>query len=410
MSDIYTTLNNDFLKIESDYENLLKNKSKGKVPDYISRRINRVVNTNKYVKIVKYAQENSLNNIIEKSENTFRICTYNVHYFSKNILDTNEIKNNLPTITEVNSIEMVTDAIININPDILCTQEITFGITKDQSNDAVQTDDKCINVNYDTNKIFNDINLSLVSFCSIIPSWFKVPYGNAIWINNIFKEKNGICKDLSCSDVEQDYDILPRNKNYVTDKKLIETKCFIKITLFNKIDIICLHLDAVSKNIKLNMLQLDKINSILDKPTIITGDFNLVRRIDNLKSNEYIEMIYQRYKWIEAFDAIEVSHTMTSSDLSEKDYFFFAKFDNYDLKKLIKNVSVYFTDASDHLPLILDLNMDYIDQYIVPDTISKKEVVWGRSPSISSPVNKSPQYNWNQKKQTKNFFKNRKMY
>lgn len=376
MTDLYTDINNDFLRIESQYEDLYKNKPRYRNPDYVNRRIDRAINTNKYVKIVKYAQENQMNNLIERTENSFRICTYNVHYFSKNIIDKNlNDSSNLPKITETNNINMITEALVNINPDILCTQEIIFGVIKDEPDNLKTVQNECLDENCDANKIFNNIGLSLVSFCSVIPSWFKVPYGNAIWINNNFKDKLKICKDLSCSDLQQDYDILPKNKNYVKDPKLVETKCFIKITLFNKIDIVCLHLDAVSKNIKLNMLQLDKINSVLDKPTIITGDFNLVRRIDNLKSNEYVDMIHKRYGWVEAFDAIGISHTLTSSDLTEKDYFFFAKFENYDLKELIQNVSVYFTDASDHLPLILDLNINYINQKII-SPVTKQRNPW----------------------------------
>lgn len=340
----YDSINKEFIYPEGNLK-----KPQGKIRKFESYQNN-----------IKIAHDREINNPITADHVTLRFCTYNIHYFSKNNLI---VKDNKKVLEEISNVDSLLKDLKTINPDVLCIQEITFGDTLFNDKD-VKTE-------------LLSIGLFLVTFCNIVPSWFSVPYGNAMWISNQLKNNEQLCTKY-CN-LKQDYGVLPRNRD--VSEYLKETKCYSKITLFD-IDIYCVHLDAYSDEDEFRLKQLDVINSKITKPSIIMGDFNIKSYVKNNDSNnQALIYIRENLKWINVYDVVEKIPTITSAEMNIKDYCFFAKFDMASLKNMVKDVYVYFTDTSDHLPLVIDFDKNEFKNYTKNKTaasmIQQNKPIWG---------------------------------
>ena len=308
---------------------------------------------NYHINIQNYTKFNDLVNYDNKS---IRIMTYNVHYWTNANEETN-IKN-------------IINDIKKLNPDIVCLQEVTIGKNKHNQEDVGEL----LNPEY-----------RILSFCNTVPSWNDVPYGNMILIKRKYENE---LKEL----IKKVYTNYPINfcdltkekcyygqKNTTYDKKhndYSETRCYIKVKL-PEFNIICTHLEVNDNSSEIRIKQLTQIHEDIKKesnPTIILGDFNFVNYDDYnyninyktlLQKLEHPKITDNEYKyikqlgWSDSFEKINsIPPNMTSWAGTRIDYIFFYDPNN---KLIINNTGVYFSNNSDHLPVIVDIKKPYID-------------------------------------------------
>lgn len=169
----------------------------------------------------------------------------------------------------------------------------------------------------------------------------------------------------------------PEIKNkYTCGAYNFETRCFIKIEL-PEFDIICTHLDVESHRIRI--YQLIELNKYIRKKTIILGDFNLVDKNDfslenagnfgvnylkmreNMSSkfrltNEEINKI-KEFGWKDSFEICNknpINFSVWSQ--TRTDFIFFT---NEWTRDEIIDTFVYFTNSTDHLPIVCDIKMNF---------------------------------------------------
>lgn len=221
--------------------------------------------------------------VSNKHENSIRIMSYNVHFWT----DVNE-KDNLVKIC---------DTILELQPDIVCLQEV-----------------KATTIYTSKHKLLDEYEI--LSFCNVTPSWFSDIYGNMILINKLFKIKikkssyseyysMNICgKTNKCnlSQFNNTYKSLKCCSKHTPDKLTLdssdETRCFIKISL-PSFDIICTHLEAY--NTDKRILQLKELDEYITRETYILGDFNMINEAiypQSFKINYLDNASYERHKKI----------------------------------------------------------------------------------------------------------------
>lgn len=294
--------------------------------------------------------------MVNKNEDDFRIMTYNIHYWAKKNAEYKDEPNHIGIINNIRA----------INPDICCLQEVNFAKTK--------------YITTDFREAINEIGYELLTYCTTTPSWFKVPYGNAILI------KKSLLENLEFSQ---------KNHIYQNNSKGKSTKCFVEINL-SKIRIICTHLDVHDNSGIVRIKQISELDDYTsdNKPTIFLGDFNLINENDanNKSSIEYIEklkrnrningMAYDYMKklgWIDTFDIKpRYKPQFTTWNLTRIDYIMFKNIESATLTSDIKKAGVYYSNESDHIPVFIDLDKtvlfsdDELSKLISDDKSSKK--------------------------------------
>lgn len=331
--------------------------------------INQYTSNNKLYKNSKIGDYNELVKIFRLTG--IRLMTWNIHFFA-------DVKTN-------GNMENILTTIKKIDPDILCLNEVTTNKTKYNDKDLPL-------------QIGNLINFT---FCSIVPSWFMSPYGTALYIKNELLQQIYIQKTPKCMfPIKRECTLNQKNKTFNIDNDEVEQKCFIKISL-KDFDIICIHLEAYSFDVRIE--QLKQINKEITRKTIIMGDFNIFNekdfigkkydkinpKYDNyinsskkekkkmykkmnseekieltrkiLTSDEYVpkqetnemNFIKNTLKWKDSFEManmIPISYTNWTG--IRVDYIFFTK---EWLNEDIITSRTYFSDNSDHLPIICDI-------------------------------------------------------
>lgn len=298
------------------------------------------------------------NKLCDQQGDIFRIMTYNVHMWR-------DAHRNI-------NLQPILDTINQIKPDILCLQEVTY------------------------NNVYMDQlykHYELLSGCMINPSDTpNNPYMLLVLIKNGVKwqlvESNiddprflAICNAYSCH-LGQQIGIFD---NYSPSPDLYavnnEVKCCIKFSLPN-IDIICTHLTAYDITGKNRMKEINKINSMIryGRKTIILGDFNLIDLSEydtpqfmsyiSKKSGQYgltdveYKYITQQLHWIDIYKQKE-NHRKTFMNYSNwtgfrVDHIFLYGWSKSEIDEYITNTCMYYSDASDHNPLVLDLKKSII--------------------------------------------------
>lgn len=184
----------------------------------------------------------------------------------------------------------VPNVINQINPDILCLQQATVGISIYYK--------KPIDI-----REYLKGSYELISSCTVIPSWYDTTCDNNILIKKdlveciksiglkIFQNQ---CDVNRCrfNQYAKTYNNPEQNILYQEDQiiklfKNKETRYFIKIS-FADFDIFCTHLDAYDSHIRKR--QLDELHAQITRKSIIVGDFNIidVREYENLPKSKSI--------------------------------------------------------------------------------------------------------------------------
>lgn len=201
------------------------------------------------------------------------------------------------------------------------------------------------------------------------------------------------------------------NKHMILDyDKTNDNKCFIKISLHD-FDLFCVHLDAYS--IENRKQQLDQINKQISRMSIISGDFNfinpdiylkynantnvknelyyhlnrisipidvndndtVVRNRKMLKLKENYEYVTKVLKWYDiSLDNCNINMSQWSG--TKVDFAFMTKSNEQVNEQINEQINeqdkrkvkmfFYLTDASDHIPFIIDYDFDY--NVIKPNT------------------------------------------
>ena len=236
--------------------------------------------------------------LINNKANNIRIMTYNVHFWTD--------------VNEQNNVEAMLNDIKNINPDILCLNEVTLGKTKHNDRDIVELFETLMYSGPDTIKKYE--NYELLSFCNITPSWFNTVYGNAVFIkkkirkliqkdflnkpNEPYSKICGIGNKCTMGQYNHVYDDLNCCKEGSAKKFTNgqETRCFIKFSLPH-FDIICTHLEAYDTTKR--EIELKEIDKHISRTTIILGDFNMISETDYIPEvkNKWIDHSnYEKFK------------------------------------------------------------------------------------------------------------------
>lgn len=275
--------------------------------------------------------------LINKKTHDFRLATFNIHYWTD--------------VWENNSLKKILNDIKYINADILCLQEAIFGVKYNINGKNINT----------TNVIDSLDKLGYYTiFCNTLPTWYGGIYGNMICI------KKQYIKDITTTN----YTFGKSKQSCIVSGGIDgtkETRCYILLEL-KKYVIICLHLDVCSelerkKQIKHIIKLLDK-NEYKKKKIIILGDFNTtdinqytekVKKKNilkyvfndsyyNMNNNVIEELLKNNFK--SATDYLNINLTAWSG--IQSDYIFTKNIQNI-------NSQILYTNASDHLPIIIDI-------------------------------------------------------
>lgn len=272
-----------------------------------------------------------------KNKDELRFCTYNIHYWTD--------------VWENNSLKKILDDIKYINADIICLQEVIFGIKYKSSNKIINTENVISSL--------NNIGYYTI-FCNTLPTWYGGIYGNMICIKKKYTKY-----------------IIPTNFTFDKSKQSCvvsgridgtkETRCYILLEFKNYL-IICCHLDVCSELERKNQIKyiINLLNKkeYKNKKIILLGDLNttdinqyteknkkknILKYVFNdnyyfMNNNVIHELFKNNFK--SATDYLNINITAWSG--IQSDYIF---------TKNIQNISsqILYTNASDHLPIIMDI-------------------------------------------------------
>jgi endonuclease/exonuclease/phosphatase family metal-dependent hydrolase len=316
-----------------------------------------VMNGGNYVENLKQ----SFINFINKNENTlsargdgeYRIATYNVHYFT----DVHEAKETK---------DIIIGDIANIDANALVLQEILVGGDNIKINNMLS-----INLGDLYNKISTKTKYSKKIVCNSVPSWYDGIYGNMMLINDN-------C-DKVCTKLEENIYTFDKSNETVTvsgkNEGTKETRCYMYIhsvhSVVNRnynIHIFGTHLDVASEAERLSQIKIiinhaRKFNGPNDV-VFICGDFNTFDRNDfspddpllttnqftknngdvikELKHNNYIDCHSNDKIAMTTWNGTRVDFIMCNKNIS-----------GY-------RAEYYYTLGSDHLPVILTLQKDFM--------------------------------------------------
>lgn len=308
-----------------------------------------------------------------------RIMSWNVRYFTD--------------IRDQQSMTKIIDTIKIINPDIICLNEMTQGMNQ-YYNDVISIDEKLT-------------DYKLISSCNTTPAWFSAIYGNTILIRN--KTHDNLCR----ADFSRQINIIDNNskcffnqysrtyqepypEKMIIDNTIInnigtsESRCFIKISLYD-FDIFCTHLEAYEKDIRRS--QFEELMRHVTRKSIIVGDLNMINLESYLeKDPNYRGDINNNIEWdvisqknditdipeIEELKQLKNKYNLKDSfEISKKPYYGFTTWTNtivdyilftheWDTQQTPIYPYIYFTDASDHCPICVDIELSYLQIINVP--------------------------------------------
>ena len=304
----------------------------------------------------------SRNELCRKRSDVFRIMTYNVHMWKNAKGDT------------INFDSML-DNILTLDPEILCLQEVVYH-------------SKYMDRLYQT--------YDLLSGCMINPSYTpNMPYmllmlikkGLRTELSELNKEDVNfvsLCSTPSDCHLGQQTQIFHREP--LSDGPLYavnqEDKCFIKISL-PFLDLIGTHLTPYDKEGTRRIQELDQIQSVInpDRKTIVLGDLNLINRQEyGLEFASYIAKYEDRYgltnevyrhltedlHWVDIYHALGTQRRtlMNYSNWTgfRVDQIFLVGWTSQEIFK-VTNTCMYYSNASDHNPLVLDLPQDLVGHF-----------------------------------------------
>lgn len=287
---------------------------------------------------IRLRNENSKIPIHHRGDHIFRVATYNVHFWIDALGNP--------------SYENIMQVIKNINPDVLILQEVDNGPTRYNRLSEEQLA-----------KRFHDLGYEYQKFCQA--AMFRgAPFGNMILSKYPTQFTSKIFK------VDEDN---PR-----------ERRCFIHalIDLPNqeKLSLYGTHLDVWDESEKTRSEEIAELIAIADKDTnkniVIAGDFNALRKKDyayTIKGKNAWELIQRDDQMrgimntpIDALELIEkagFADSFSKAALTGPKFtvwpgrvvdFIFLK-DSWNLP--LQGSYVYYDAASDHLPIILDINI-----------------------------------------------------
>jgi len=357
-----------YLKYKTKYIELQK-KIGGKIDDY---NVPDIVTKLKQ-EFLEYANSNKTNNNIPDDKHDFTdkkeitIGTYNIHYF------TNVYENE-------NTYDKIIKDIRDMKLDILLLEEALLG-TNIQINKNLYVDSSSF---YEE---MNKLGYKKIIVCSNVPSWFNGVYSNILLIHQSIldlgiTEEESYCKKNynSCEHLNEYIYSFEKAKTATTVSGMYkgtkETRCYIYINFkFNNMNIHLYgtHLDVASENERLNQIKqiiesAKQFNTENDY-VIIMGDFNtndLSKKYLDEKKNVYvttnnytkdnIKVIKQLKdsKYIDIFQRDMSKVEMTAWNNFVVDYIFIKNGKNKPIPEKFKS-SIYYTDASDHFPIILTI-------------------------------------------------------
>ena len=292
---------------------------------------------NNYLNHIKSNQ----NSLKKKKKDNLRVATYNIHYWTD--------------VWENNSLHKIMDDIEYINADILFLQEVIFGVKYKVNNKTINTEsviDKLDNLGYYT------------IFCNTLPTWFGGIYGNMMCIKK--KYRNHID--------DTNYTFSKSEKSCIVSGNIEgtkETRCYIKLEFLNYL-IIGFHLDVCSEVERKKQINhiIKLINESKNKKIILLGDFNTTDidqyEDETLKNNilkfvfndnryqmnnNVIKSLYKQ-KFKSATEKLNINLTVWSG--IQSDYIF-----TRGIKRIYPQI--LYTNNSDHLPLIIDINDNKIN-------------------------------------------------
>ena len=317
---------------------------------------------------IEYVDKNKeknkdIKNVFTKENLGVRICTYNIHYFT----DLYEEKNTYFDI--LNDIK-------EIDADILILEEVIIG-------SIIKINKKLI---IDVSTLYarlNELGYHKIIACNNVPSWFNGIYCNLILIHDrILSDCNTeYVESISkCEKLNESITSFPKAKTSCTvsgcHEGTKETRCFIYInykTSEYNFHIFGTHLDVGSEEERLN-----QIKNIIENSKqynqekdyiVILGDFNTIdkskvypdeEKMKYIKSNLFIKdngAVVEELKVKNSFtNLLERNNDidMTTWNNTIVDFIFMK---NGKGNPIPENLipKVYFTLASDHLPVILDI-------------------------------------------------------
>ena len=307
-----------------------------------------------------------LKNLFTKEKNGIRICTYNIHYFT----DLYEEKNTYFDV--LNDIKL-------IDADILILEEVIIG-------SIIKINSKLI---IDVSSLYtqlNELGYHKIIACNNVPSWFNGIYCNLILIHDrilsdcVVESVASIESITKCEKLNESIVSFPKGKSSVVvsgkHKGTKETRCYIYInynTPEYNFHIYGTHLDVASEEERLNQIkniienskQFNKEKDYI----LILGDFNTLdkrkvypdeEKMKFIKSNAFIKdngAVVEEIKVKNNFTDLlgrnnDIEMTTWNNTIVD---FIFMK--NGKGNPIPDNLipKVYFTLASDHLPVILDI-------------------------------------------------------
>lgn len=271
--------------------------------------------------------------IHDKTESTIRIISYNVQYWTDTHGDINH--------KEVSKIVQL------FKPDIFAMQEVLIPIGK--STDAYLSDGRKIK---DALYKFSSLGFSVdtkVSFTGGICGK-HTGFGNALFTHKRIMAERVSMSTVECKSTVTNVIHLPSHKRFI---------------------ISVVHLDVHDSSGKKRRAQLKSVidaleRSFADLPKMIVGDFNCVSRRDYTS---------EEWEWVNAntrdgtpedFQTIQMAEEMGYRDVfADRQLTYtvwsgrrvdFAMVKDFNFE--IKNLNVFYTPLSDHIPIIVDILVD----------------------------------------------------
>jgi endonuclease/exonuclease/phosphatase family metal-dependent hydrolase len=286
----------------------------------------------------RLASENAKIPVHEINNNTVRIATYNIHFWSNPWTD--------PNYSEI------MQTIKEINADILMLQEVSWGPTTYNKKTGIKI----------LEQQFKDLGYKyggLSSFCHGA-SYFGAPFGNIIF------SKYPFIAD-------------PVNKSFRKNRNRCFTTATIKLPNNKIVSVYSTHLEVFDTDESIRLEQITELIQFIEqtgqKNVLIGGDFNSIRKLDYeyythgkyvwdllLAENRRLNFQTQQ-KALNALSKAGFTDSFTHANLPRPkftvwsglvvDFIFLSK--HWDIP--IDGCYIFYTAASDHLPVIVDLKV-----------------------------------------------------
>ena len=300
---------------------------------------------------------------LSKKENKFRLCTYNIHYFTD--------------LLENNKYNEIIEDINKIDADVIGIQEFVLG-------NEIKINDR---TTLTSGNFFHDMDKYFYyksSVCNSVPSWYNSIYGNVTLLKNLYicDEKSKceiLCKDRACESLNEEIYTFPKATESVvvsgSHEGIKETRCYIKLnlTIYGKsIYIYNTHLDVASENTR-HMQIKEILNDTLKLPStsiiFIMGDFNTINiDVEKKINQEFIEgnsflnkngIVIKELLNNKFYDMHSDNYHFTVWNNVKVDFIFC----NIDIPKRYITAEYLYTTNSDHIPVILNIERSFFNNF-----------------------------------------------